>query len=76
MGTTKDAPENFLHAQVIGLITEYTKQKSIYDNAGLNANLKAEALQGMANALQLQAQAIANYSNYKYALSLTKEDVG
>lgn len=51
-----------LKNQVTGLIKEYEKVKGIFDNAGLNAELKNEALNGMANALQLQSVALQNFS--------------
>jgi hypothetical protein len=70
--TNKDVA-SLLRGQVIGLLTEYVKQKGIYDNSGLNAELKGEALQAMASALQLQELAIRNLANWNYALGLNEK---
>jgi hypothetical protein len=58
--------------QLGGLIKEYVKAKGIYDNAGLNAELKADALNTMASVLQLEGVAINNIANFNHALSLAK----
>lgn len=66
---------SLLRSQVVGLLGEFSKQKGVYDNAGLNANLKGEALNAMANALALQEVAIRNLGNWNYALGLNDKKV-
>jgi hypothetical protein len=56
--------EKKLKSQITDLCSEYNKAKQIYDTSGLNAELKESALQSMANILQLQSIAIANYANF------------
>jgi hypothetical protein len=63
-----------LRGQVADLLIEYRKAKELYDNAGMNAELKVDALQAMANLLQLQNIAILNLNNFNNALSLQKTD--
>lgn len=63
-----------LRGQVSDLIIEYRKAKSLYDNAGMNADLKADALTAMANLLSLQNVAILNLNNFNNALSLQQTD--
>ena len=57
-----------LRGIIAGLISEYEKQKNLYDKAGLNAELKADALNGMANVVQLQGLAIQNLGNFNLSL--------
>jgi hypothetical protein len=64
-----------LRSQVIGLLAEYQKQKGVYDNAGMNNNLKGEALNAMANALALEEVAIRNLANWNYALGLSDKKI-
>jgi hypothetical protein len=59
-----------LRVQLSGLMKEYDKAKGIYDKAALNAELKADALNTMASAIQLEAVAINNIANFNHALSL------
>jgi len=59
-----------LRVQLSGLMKEYDKAKGIYDNAGLNAELKADALNTMASVIQMEAVAINNVANFNHALSL------
>jgi len=59
-----------LRGQLSGLMKEYDKAKGIYDNAGLNAELKADALNTMASVIQLEAVAVNNIGNFNHALSL------
>lgn len=54
---------------ISGLVKEYRKAKEVYDNSGLNAELKVDALNTMATILQLQNVAIQNLANFNYALS-------
>jgi hypothetical protein len=61
-----------LRGQISGLVKEYKKAKTVYDGSGLNADLKAEALQTMAAVLQLQNVAIQNLANFNYALKSTE----
>ena len=49
--------------QVKDLTSEYEKAKDLYDRAGLDAELKESALHSMANILQLQQLALANYGS-------------
>ncbi len=58
-----------LRWQISGLMKEYEKAKGVYDNSGLNADLKAEALNSMATVLQLSNVAIINLGNFNLALS-------
>ena len=64
-----------LRSQVVGLLAEYQKQKGVYDNAGLNNNLKGDALNAMANALALQEVAIRNLGNWNYSLGLSDKKI-
>ena len=48
--------------QIEDLLSEYDKAKELYDNAGLNAELKESALQAMANIMQLQQLALNNWA--------------
>jgi hypothetical protein len=57
---------------VIGLLDEYKRVKQLYDDAGIDVNIKEQALQGMANTLQLMNMAIQNYANWKH---ITREDI-
>lgn len=57
-----------LEYAVQALANEYDKVKNLYDKAGSDAKLKESALQGMANALQLQGVAIQNYANWKHII--------
>lgn len=57
---------------VHGLVDEYKRVKKLYDSTGTEAKLKESALQGMANALQLQTAAIQNYANWKHII---REDI-
>jgi hypothetical protein len=43
-----------------GLVKDYEKARGIYDSAGLNDELKTNALNSMATALQLQSVALEN----------------
>jgi hypothetical protein len=59
-----------LRSQLSGLMDEYDIAKGVYDKAGLNAELKADALNTMANVIQLEGVAINNIANFNHALSL------
>ncbi|RLD02967.1 MAG: hypothetical protein DRI65_13865 [Chloroflexota bacterium] len=65
--------EKKLKLIVQGFVSEYAKVKNLYDSAGLDAKLKESALQGMANALQLQGVAIQNYANWKHIIREDKK---
>ena len=54
-----------LKVAVHGLMTEYKRVKKIYDTTD-KPELKENALQGMANILQLQSVAIQNFENWKH----------
>jgi hypothetical protein len=43
-----------------GLVKDYESARGIYDSAGLNEELKQNALNSMATALQLQSVALEN----------------
>jgi len=58
---------------VEGLIQEYKKVFTLYQSAGLDAGLKEQALQGMANLLQLQNAAVQNYANMKHIMREDKK---
>jgi hypothetical protein len=47
--------------QVTGLIKEYERAKGVYDHSGLEHELKSDALNTMANSLQLQSVALNNF---------------
>lgn len=53
---------------VADLCGDYEKARALYNKAGLDATLKENSLQAMANALQLQTVAIQNYANWKHVL--------
>jgi hypothetical protein len=57
-----------LQTIVADLTADYERARNLYDKAGLDANLKENALQAMANAMQLQNVAIQNYANWKHVL--------
>lgn len=59
---------NELHRIVDELTKDYDRARNLFDKAGLDANLKEQSLQAMANALQLQTAAIQNYANWKHVL--------
>jgi hypothetical protein len=53
---------------VSDLAEDYAKARDLFNKAGLDATLKENSLQAMANALQLQSVAIQNYANWKHVL--------
>lgn len=64
-----------LKDQIKDLISDYEKARNVFNGAGMNAELKNEALQGMANALQLQQVALQNLAQYLHVLREYKSEV-
>jgi hypothetical protein len=62
-----------LKSIVDDLSIDYGKARNLHDKAGLDATLKENSLQAMANALQLQTVAIQNYANWKHVLREDKK---
>lgn len=57
-----------LEVIVTDLVNEYKTVSKLYASAGLEVELKEQALQGMVHLVQLQQVAIQNYANWKHVV--------